>query len=116
MNAGLAQVVGARRGEEVDLSSCVPEALVYVAARTGQVGVPFRHECDRQVVASADLLECRLEQRGLVRRGQHVVIAERRFPYAGARLGVDPLDVDVVRLAGIQDVVDQDLVLACAQP
>ena len=62
------------------------------------------------------MLQRGLEECGLVGRRQHVVVAERRFPYPGARLGVEPLDVDVVGLAGVENIIRQHLVLACAQP
>ena len=80
-----------------------------MAARAGQVGVPLCHERRGEVVAGANLLDGRFEESRFVSGAEDVVVANRGLPHAGPGLRVDALDLDVVRGARVEDVIDQAL-------
>src|SRR5205823_1656154 len=72
-----------------------PQRLVQMPAAAGQLLAPLGHEGRHHRMARADLLHGRLEQRGLVRPAEHLVVADCGLVHPGPRLGVETLHLDV---------------------
>ena len=78
-----------------------------MAAAAGERGIPLGHEGRGLAAARGDLLDPGLEERGLVRGGERLVVPDRRLVDARTGLRVQAFERHAVGGHPVEDRVDQ---------
>src|SRR5258708_4584227 len=85
-------------------------------ARSRELGIPLGHEGDLESAACTKLLHRGLEESGLVRHAERVVVANGHLVYARARFRVEPLDGNVEGVHLVQYGMTEFAVLPLSDP
>jgi len=82
--------------EQVPFLIAIPQAHVRVAAAAVFLVIPLRHEGSSEAHLVADFLDARLEEHGVIARGERTGVMNVHLVHARAMLAIVALDGDAV--------------------